>query len=221
MPLPLSAFQMVCICVLTDIGPAMSLILEKPEKVVLKRPPRSKKDLLINWKLIGHAFLFIGLMQTFFSHLSFLLYLKWYGSFDANQVFFTFINWGSHLNYSRKQLDEFLYTGQTVTFTSLVIMQVFGHIFCTRTNFKSCFQKPSLYWRNPQILWMFASQLVAILLLILIVFLPFINSLFNTRQIPVEFFFIPLIYCVIIFMADELRKMFVRKEMFCFSRIAW
>ena len=221
MPLPLSAFQMLCICILTDIAPALLLLLERPEKNLLKREPRSNKDHLIDWKLIFHAYLFIGLMQTFFSHLSFVLYLKWYGRLEINQIFFAFNRWENDSNYSHTQLKEYIYTGQTVTFTSLVIMQIFGHIFCVRTNYKSLFQRPSQWKKKYLNIWLFLTPFVSLTILILIIYLPFVNSLFCTRQIPAEFFFIPLIYCVIIFLLDELRKLFIRRQMFCFPRMAW
>ena len=220
--MPLSPFQMLVICVLTDVLPALSLMLEKPEKDLLDRPPRSKKDHLVNWRLIFQAFCFIGLLQAFFSHFSFILYLQWYGKFKISEIFFAFDGWTDGLNgYNNEQLTEFLYKGQTVTFTSLVIMQIFGNIFCARTNHLSLFQMFPLFKKKSQNIWIFASQFVALTLLILIIFLPFINSLFNTRQIPVEFFFIPLIYCVIIFSLDEGRKMLVRKKVSWITKLAW
>jgi sodium/potassium-transporting ATPase subunit alpha len=186
---------MLVICVLTDVFPALSLMLEKPEKDLLRRPPRSKKDHLVNWQLILQSFFFIGILQAFFSHFSFILYLQWYGKFTLKYNFFVFEDWKDvYKGYSKTQLDEFLHIGQTVTFSSLVIMQIFGHIFCVRTNHLSFFQTLPLFKKKSQNIWLFVAQFVALTLLILIIFLPFINDLFQTRIIPVEFFFIPLIY---------------------------
>ena len=93
MPLALSAFQMIVICVLTDVCPALSLMLEKPEKDLLQRPPRSKNDHLVNWQLIFQAFCFIGLLQAFFSHFAFVLNLKWYGDFKISEILLVFDKW--------------------------------------------------------------------------------------------------------------------------------
>jgi len=221
-PLPLSTFQMLVICVLTDVFPALALMLEKPEKDLLQRPPRSKKDHLVNWQLILQSFFFIGILQAFFSHFSFILYLQWYGKFNLSDLFLVFGDWkDGYKDYSQSQLNEFLYKGQTVTFTSLVVMQIFGHLFCVRTSRLSFFQMLPLFNKKSQNIWLFVAQFVALILLILIIFLPFINDLFNTRIIPAEFFFIPLVYCVIIFALDEIRKLLVRHKVPWISKIAW
>ena len=111
-PLPLSTFQMICICVLTDVCPALSLMLEKPEKNLLKRPPRKESNHLVDWKLMFQAYLFIGLLQTVFSHCLFFWYLQWYGHFEPSAILLAFDKWteGYH-GYTLKQLNEFVNTG--------------------------------------------------------------------------------------------------------------
>ena len=210
--MPLSAFQMIVICVCTDVLPALSLMLEKPERDLLSRPPRSKNDHLVNWKLMFQAYFFIGLMQTVFSHLSFILYLQWYGKFKLSEILLVFDKWtDGYKGYTGDQLNEFLYTGQTITFSSLVLMQIFGNIFCTRTNVRSFFDSAPFIKQSRNI-WLFVAQGFALSLLMLIIFLPCVNDLFNTRQIPLEFFFIPLFYCIILLFCDEFRKLFVRNK---------
>jgi sodium/potassium-transporting ATPase subunit alpha len=112
-PLPLSTFQMICICVLTDICPSLSLMLEKPEKNLLKQPPRSRNTRLVDWKLCFQAYFFIGFLQTFFSHCLFFWYLQWYGNFKPSDILFVYDKWedGYH-GYTKNQLNEFEYTGK-------------------------------------------------------------------------------------------------------------
>lgn len=43
LPLPLSAFLMIYICVITNIVPSISLIFETPEADLLKQPPRNPR----------------------------------------------------------------------------------------------------------------------------------------------------------------------------------
>ena len=105
-------------------------------------------------------------------------------------------------------------------FASLVIMQSFGNVFTSRTNYRSFFQRPP-FLKKSQNIWIFVAEIVAVVLLILIIYLPFINSFFDTRQIPVQFFFIPLIFAAIIFFIDEVRKLLVRKRVLCFHYFAW
>ena len=212
---------MIAICVLTDICPALSLMLEKPEKNLLNRPPRSKNDHLVDWKLMFQAFLFIGLIEAIFSHAIFFWYLQWYGNFHPNDILLVFDKWQEgYKGYSMEKLNEFEYTGQTIAFTSLVIMQSFGNVFSTRTNFRSFFQRLPFLKKSRNI-WLFYALIVTLILLILIIYLPFINSIFNTRQIPAQFFFIPLIFAGFIFFSDELRKLFVRRNFLCFNKFSW
>lgn len=220
-PLPLSAFLMICICILTDMFPALALMLERPEKDLLKRPPRSRKDHLVDWKLIIQAYLFIGLIEAVFSHLSYFLYLQWYGNFSPKDILFVFDNWREgYKNYTNHQLNEFMFTGQTIFFISLVVMQAFGNVFAIRTNYRSLFQSLP-FLKKSRNLWIFLAQLITIILMILIIFLPFCHTIFNTREVPVQFFFIPLLFALFIIIADELRKLAVRQNFLCFPKFAW
>jgi sodium/potassium-transporting ATPase subunit alpha len=100
------------------------------------------------------------------------------------------------------------------------MMQIFGNVFATRTALKSLFQRPP--WgkksKNPLI---FAAVLTSFILMILVVFVPPINSIFKTRYPPVEFFFIPIGFALLLLTADELRKLAVRRKFLCFYKIAW
>ncbi len=64
-PQALSSFQMIIICVFTDVFPALSMVNEKPEADLLLRRPRDrKKDRLINWRLLLHAYFFLGMIES-------------------------------------------------------------------------------------------------------------------------------------------------------------
>jgi len=56
-PLPLSNFLMLAICVGTDILPAISLAYEVAELDIMIRRPRTKSEHLVTRKLITHAYL--------------------------------------------------------------------------------------------------------------------------------------------------------------------
>lgn len=65
LPQILSNIQMILICVVTDVLPAIALCFEKPETGLLQRKPRdTKKDKLVDIKLLGHAYLFLGLIEA-------------------------------------------------------------------------------------------------------------------------------------------------------------
>ncbi|KAM7211725.1 Sodium/potassium-transporting ATPase subunit alpha-2 [Rhypophila decipiens] len=72
-PLPLSAFLMIIICVFTDLFLSLSLIMEKQEFDLLSLPPRNhKKDHLITARIYVQAYLFMGFMETTIAHAMFL-----------------------------------------------------------------------------------------------------------------------------------------------------
>ena len=56
---------MILICTVTDVLPAISMCFEKPEAGLLTRKPRNtKKDKLVDWKLIFHAYFFLGVIES-------------------------------------------------------------------------------------------------------------------------------------------------------------
>ena len=56
-PLPLSNMLMLCICVGTDILPALSLAYENAEIDIMVRRPRTKNEHMVTRKLITNAYL--------------------------------------------------------------------------------------------------------------------------------------------------------------------
>jgi sodium/potassium-transporting ATPase subunit alpha len=63
MPLPLSTVLILCIDLGTDMVPAISFAYENAELDIMERHPRSsKRDHLVNRKLISFAYLQIGIV---------------------------------------------------------------------------------------------------------------------------------------------------------------
>merc|ERR1712151_97208 len=64
-PLPLSTVLILCIDLGTDMVPAISFAYENPELDIMERYPKnSKRDHLVNSKLICFAYLQIGVVQA-------------------------------------------------------------------------------------------------------------------------------------------------------------
>ncbi|RKP34505.1 hypothetical protein BJ085DRAFT_23905 [Dimargaris cristalligena] len=233
-PLPLSAFLMICICVLTDLPPSISLMYEGPERDLLTRAPRvPNRDRLVNAKLILHAYGFAGILETFFGHCMYFLYMSHYGGFGLSDLFLAYDRWtDGYKGYTQKELDDFNFTGQSIMFVSLVMCQCFGNLLSIRTRYLSLFQHPPISWppfsghdlgarrpgHNPVI---FISWAISIGLCLIIIYVPFVNNVFNTRPIPVAFFFMPIAYALGMLTLDELRKWMVRRKDPFFTRMAW
>lgn len=64
LPQVLSSFLMIIICCFTDCAAGVALAYEAPEADVLSRAPRAKSDRLVDWKLILHAYGFVGVFET-------------------------------------------------------------------------------------------------------------------------------------------------------------
>ena len=223
-PMPLSAFQMICICVLTDMAPSLAMMLEKSEGNLLKRPPRIVgKDRLVDKKLILFSYFFLGVFESFFSICMYFLYLYMYGGYLPSQIFLAF-NWKETSlqcnEYCEHLKLEHQFIGQTVTFVSLVMVQTFGNVFITRSHYLSLLESFPL-GKTHRNVWLLVAQLVSVGFMFLVIYIPFFNSTFNTRPVPVEFYFYPIAFCVVFVSLDELRKLLVRKKFKFFVKTAW
>lgn len=211
LPLPLSAFLMIYICVLTDIMPSLSMVYETAESNIMKLPPRDvQRDHLVDWRLLVNAYLYTGIMECLAAFVMYFWYMKAYGGFNVGDLLLVFDSYSDgFMGKTQYELNELLCTAQTVYFVALVMVQ-FGNLVSCRTNSRSLFQHNpfTAAHRNWQVPIGMACSLI---LAILIVFIPPFNWWFNTRIIPAQFWFAPLAFSAAIFCVDELRKFLIRK----------
>ena len=220
-PQNLTSFAMLIISLFTDVGPCLSLMMEKAESDPLLQPPRSKYDHLVDWKFLIQAYLFMGVMILLCSQVMFFIYMQFWAGFYPSDILLSFGNWQDGFkNMTTAQINEHYYTGQTVTFVSLVLLQIIGNLWSNRTHIQSHFQQAP--WRKAtRNLWIYVADLVSICIMLIIVFVPIFNTFFNTRPIPAGLFFLPLAFCAIIFSLEELRKLFVRRKILYFHKFGW
>jgi len=236
---PLGSFEMIYLCIVTDVFPSLALIYEKPEADIMHRPPRRRDEYLVDWRMLLHAYGFIGMIESFTAFFLFFSYFSSKG-ISPGQLFLAFEAWAGEDNwgnwtlaynsstlppkalwpstsrsectcfpgYSGNEITQFLYTGQTIYFVALVVQQ-FGNLMATRTRHLSLFQHQPFYGptRNP---YLFVAMLCSLGCALLVVYLPFFHNLFSTRPIPWQYWFLPLIGSLAVFLADEARKYLVR-----------
>jgi sodium/potassium-transporting ATPase subunit alpha len=210
-PSPLSSFLMIIICVFTDLFLSLSLIMEKEEFDLLSIPPRDpKKDHLINMRIYGQSYLFVGVMEAFSAHAMFFLYMWKAAGIPFSDLVFAFEKYtdGFH-GYSQDELTHFNNVGQCVYFVSLVIMQ-WGNILSVRSKRMSLLQADPIRpaRRNP---WLPLAMLISLVIAIFVTEVPGIQSLFGTASVPIQYWFIPLGLALGILVMDELRKLLVRQ----------
>lgn len=209
-PLPLSSFLMIIICVFTDLFLSLSLVMEKEEFDLLSLPPRNhKRDHLINAKIYGQSYLFIGVMETICAHCMFFLYYYHHAGIPFHALVFAFENYSDGFyGYTEAELSHFNTVGQCVYFVTLVILQI-GNILSIRNKRLSILQADPIRKkrRNP---WLVLSVLIAVGIAIFVTEVPGIQNLFGTASVPIEFWLIPIPLALGILVMDEIRKTIVR-----------
>jgi sodium/potassium-transporting ATPase subunit alpha len=85
-PLPLSNIFMLCICVGTDIYPAISLAYEEPELDIMTRTPRKIDEHLTSIRMMVHAYGLMGSIATAGGFFTYFLIMELYG-FSPNILF--------------------------------------------------------------------------------------------------------------------------------------
>ncbi|KAJ3023051.1 UNVERIFIED_CONTAM: hypothetical protein HDU68_008814 [Siphonaria sp. JEL0065] len=217
LPLPLNAAMDLVVCCITDVLPSMALIFESPEDTLMTRKPRDpKKERLVNTQMFLHVYLFIGMIQCVFAHTAFFLYWWLEAGISYNELIFLYgrvnddpVNLNNGKSMSQSEFLFYTNGGNSAYFLALVIMQVFGNVYASRTRFQSLFQQ-NPFWGPKKNHYILYATLVSLTVAALFIYVPSLNSTFNTSPIPAKYWFIPLPFAFTIIIADELRKLAVR-----------
>lgn len=209
-PLPLSSFLMIIICVFTDLFMSTALIMEKEEFDLMSLPPRNrKKDRLINLRIYAQSYLFIGVMEAICAHAMFFLYYWRHARIPASALFLAFNKYSEGFyGYSEQQLVEFNTVGQSVYFVTLVLLQ-WGNVLSIRNKRLSILQADPVR-KERRNLWLIPAALVALIIAIFVTEEPGLKKLFGTGSVPIEFWFLPLPLALGILIMDEMRKLLAR-----------
>ncbi|KAL8280473.1 hypothetical protein RQP46_007121 [Phenoliferia psychrophenolica] len=216
LPQALSNLQMVLICVGTDVLPAMSLVFEHPEAdLLLRRPRNPKTEHLVDLRVILQAYT-IGVIESLCAFVG-----AFYFGFARSGIPFSKL-W---LQYGGYDVDPDLLASatnrsQTIYFFSLIVMQFFN-LLSTRTRRLSIItQNP--FSRNTGNFYLFPAMAISLCVGIFFAYIPAIQRVFLTAQIPAYMFFVPLGYGVGLLLLDESRKFWVRTHPKSFlAWIAW
>ena len=189
-PLPLTVMQVLSIDLGTDMVPAIGLGAESPEAGVMDRPPRSRHEPLLSGALLARALLWFGLIESVAS-MSAYFYMNWLHGWPGVPL---------------AAIGTPVYRmATTMTLAGVVAAQV-GAVFACRTDRASVFRIGLL--SNRLVLLGVAIELV---ILGLLIYTPFLQSLFNTAPIGLQEWMFVFAWTPVIFLADELRKAVLRK----------
>ena len=92
-PLPLTVMQILAVDLGTDMLPALALGAEKPTPDLMKQPPRKPDERLLNFGLLGRAYLFLGPIEAAAAMFGFFYVLstggwQWGSEMPANSVLY-------------------------------------------------------------------------------------------------------------------------------------
>jgi sodium/potassium-transporting ATPase subunit alpha len=91
--LPLSTILILCVDLGTDFVPAVSFAYEEPELDIMERMPRNAKyDSLVTNKVIGHAYMTNGFVQSFAAFYTWCQVLNDYGIRPTSTLFLALEN---------------------------------------------------------------------------------------------------------------------------------
>lgn len=124
LPQILSSFLMIMICCLTDCAGATVLAYEQPEADVLLRKPRDvKKDKLVDWRLLFHAYIFLGVQEAIAS----FAVAYWYCQRRGVTFSILWLGYGKYPPHlSDAYVQQVLAVASSIYFVNLVIMQWFN-----------------------------------------------------------------------------------------------
>lgn len=188
-PLPLTIMQILAIDLGTDILPALALGTEKPIPEIMEKPPRSEKEKLLNAKTLIRSYCFLGPIEAIAG-----LFGYFYVMTDSfNSLFLSY----NHITYLQ---------ATTACFLAIIITQI-ANVYACRSYEKSIFSLG--FSTNRLILLGIVAEL---LLAFIIIYTPIGNKYFQTHPIPFKIWLYLVPFSIIILIADEIRKMFLKRK---------
>ncbi|KAF2139900.1 uncharacterized protein K452DRAFT_253509 [Aplosporella prunicola CBS 121167] len=219
LPQILSSFLMIIICCFTDCAAATAIAYEKPEAdALLQRPRNPRKDRLVDWRLIMHAYGFVGIMQSVTS----FAMSYWYAQRRGLPFSILWFGFGAVPDgMSKEEYTQILNTASSIYFINLVVMQWFN-LMAVRTRRLSLIQHPPFGRKATRNLWLFPAIIFGLLVAILFLYEPKLQDVLDTAGVPVEHWFLPMAFGMGLLLLDEGRKHVARKWPRSFvAKIAW
>jgi len=188
-PLPLTIIQILAVDLGTDMLPALGLGAARPAPGGMDSPPRPRTERLLDWRLIVHAYFFLGIIEAVAAMAAYFFVL-YSGDWQ----------WGDVLG----TLDP-LYRQATTACLGAIIMTQMVNVFLCKTTAGSVFRAPLL--DNPIILWGLALEAALILA---IVYTDWGSLVFGTMAFAPEIWLFILPFALGMVVLEELRKWAVR-----------
>ncbi len=190
LPVPITVMQILAIDLGTETLPALALGVEKPEPGIMELPPRPRKKGVVDKIVLMRGYLILGLLNAA-AVLGAFYFVLFRGGWKP----------GMQLESSDTVFANPLHLkAMTIVFAGIVAMQI-PNIFACRSEKLSAFKVG--FFNNRLILWGIVFELV---LASIIIYTPFFQKIFQTIGLGWQDWGILLVFMVIIFCLEELRK---------------
>lgn len=202
-PPALNILQILAVDLGTDMVPALALGAELPEAGIMDRPPRPRQEFLLNVPLLIRAYLFLGVIEAVLSMLGFFIVWWSYGYSiaDLQQVTPAIL-----AHTANPEVTAIYRQATTVTLAAIVFCQL-GNLFACRSSWSSILRQS---WSSNSLIWLGIS-VEFVSLLAFIDFPPF-RQVFGTASLA-TWHWLALLACPPILVgAEELRKLFLRRQ---------
>lgn len=190
-PLPLTILQILAVDLGTDMLPALALGTEKPTPGIMKQPPRSSSERLLDFSVLSRAYLFLGPIEAIACMFGFFFVLSAGGW-----------TWGTVISP-----DNTLYMQATTACLTAIIITQIGNVFACRTSRESVFSIG--FFTNRLIFIGIAFELA---LQLFIVYHPWGNRIFATHPLAISTWFVLIPFAFVLFFAEEARKALLRSR---------
>ncbi|OGV72486.1 MAG: ATPase [Methylophilales bacterium RIFCSPHIGHO2_02_FULL_57_10] len=189
-PLPLTIIQILAVDLGTDMLPALGLGAEPPDPDIMKRPPRPRRERLLDWGLLTRAYLFLGLLEA--------------GT--AMAAFFFVLNRGGWHYGEMLPHDSTLYLHATTATLSAIVVTQIVNVFLCRNPQRSVFSVNPLSNRL-----LLAGVALEIAIILAIDYTAWGNHLFGTAPIDAATWLYMLPFAAAMLLLEEGRKLLLRK----------
>ena len=184
-PLPLSILQILSIDLGTDLVPAMALGQEPPDPEAMQRPPRRLGDRLLDFPLLAHSYLFLGLVEAGYSLLLF---------------FYVLTQGGWQLGERLSPSDPLVRSASGAVLATIILMQI-GNLVGRRSQTRSGLDRGLL--TNKLIV---AGVGLEIAFSWALLYWPPVQTLLGTGPVLIHVYGLAWLGPLLIFAVDYLRK---------------
>ncbi len=195
-PLGITVLQILAIDLGTETVPALALGVEPPEPGIMSRPPRAKKEPLLNREILIRSYGWLGTIEAVLVTAAFVFVLYRGG----------WVPGAPDISGAGSPGHQLYLEATTMPFLGIVVAQV-GTLFASRTHRASVFTVG--FFSNR---WVLVGVVFELVVAALLMYVPLFARFFGMAPLgPLEWA-IAFTFAPIIFFADEGRKLLLRRR---------